>query len=189
MKKWSIIPVLALALLLGPSIDASAADTMYARANLKIVKGKLITWVNWQSTPTFIPVGSKMKVVSVNGKKAEVVDVEKDKQYTLDMGAEGDEYLAKFVTDKKPSLKGFAKSVKDNIARAIIKVGMTKEESYMAMGPPANADGVNTNTMTYEQIMKTDLWVYKRKRFGKNIGVQFDRATGNVSRTEGIWGQ
>ncbi len=64
-----------------------------------------------------------------------------------------------------------------------------REEAYMAMPPPVSADGLNTDKMTYEQIIKSDLWVYKRKRFGKNIGIQFGRATGKVNRTEGIWGQ
>jgi hypothetical protein len=190
MKKWSILTVLALALLIGPAAGADAEEsTMYAKANLKIIKGKLITWVNWQSTPTFIPVGTEIKVSYSGGKKAKLIDTYTDREYTLDIGAAGEEYLHKFVTDEKPSLDGFATHVSDNIKRAVIKVGMTKEEAYMAMGPPANADGLKTNTMTYEQIIKSDLWVYKRKRFGKNIGIQFDRATGKVSRTEGIWGQ
>ena len=189
MKKWSLIPVLAVAFFLGTTTGATAEETQYARANLKVIKGTLITWVNWQSTPIFIPVGTKMKVSYSGGKKATLIDTETEKQYTLDIGADGKEYLAKFVTDKKPSTKGFSENVRNNITRAIIKVGMTKEEAYMAMGPPANADGVKTNTMTYKQIMGSNLWVYKRSRFGKNIGIQFDRATGKVIRTEGIWSQ
>jgi hypothetical protein len=43
--------------------------------------------------------------------------------------------------------------------------------------------------MTYENIMAGDLWVYARRRFGKNIGVAFDPTTGKVNRTEGIWGK
>ncbi len=42
--------------------------------------------------------------------------------------------------------------------------------------------------MTYEKILESDLWVYARRRFGKNIGVAFDPTSGRVSRTEGIWG-
>ena len=189
MKKWSLIPALAVVFFLGTTTGATAEETQYARANLKVIKGKLITWVNWQSTPIFIPVGTKMKVSYSGGKKAELTDIEREKQYTLDIGADGKEYLAKFVTTKKPSTKGFSENVKNNITRAIIKVGMTKEEAYMAMGPPANADGAKTHKMTYEQIIKSDLWVYKRSRFGKNIGIQFDRATNKVTRTEGIWAQ
>ena len=66
--------------------------------------------------------------------------------------------------------------------------GMTKEQVYIAMGPPAVA-GIKTHGSDYEHIMSENLWIYKRKRFGKNIGVAFDRNTGLVQRTEGIWGR
>ncbi len=66
---------------------------------------------------------------------------------------------------------------------------MTKEQVYIAMSPPANVGNTRTNTMTYDNIMASDLWVYARRRSGKNIGVAFDSATGNVTRTEGIWGK
>jgi hypothetical protein len=66
---------------------------------------------------------------------------------------------------------------------------MTKEQVYIAMGPPTNVGQKRTNTMTYEQIMASDLWVYARRRFAKNIGVAFDSASGQVNRTEGIWGK
>jgi hypothetical protein len=42
--------------------------------------------------------------------------------------------------------------------------------------------------MTYNEIMKEDLWTYKRRRFSKNIGVSFGD-DGRVDRTEGIWGK
>jgi len=56
------------------------------------------------------------------------------------------------------------------------------------MGPPAWA-GKNTDSMTYAEIMRENLWTYKRKRFGKNIGVAFDPISGLVNKTEGIWGK
>ncbi len=40
--------------------------------------------------------------------------------------------------------------------------------------------------MTRDQIMGHGLWIYARKRFGKNIGVEFG-SEGKVIRTEGIW--
>jgi hypothetical protein len=57
------------------------------------------------------------------------------------------------------------------------------------MGPPTVLGKEKTHSMTYENIMAGDLWVYARRRFGKNIGVAFDPATGKVNRTEGIWGK
>jgi hypothetical protein len=79
--------------------------------------------------------------------------------------------------------------VRDHIRKAVAKVGMTREQVYIAMGPPTNVGKERTNNMTYDKIMASDLWVYARRRFGKNIGVAFDPATGLVNRTEGIWGK
>jgi hypothetical protein len=36
--------------------------TYYARCNLKVLKGKYITWVNWQAAPTYIPVNTELRV-------------------------------------------------------------------------------------------------------------------------------
>ena len=162
-------------------------DLYYARCNLKVIKGNYITWVNWQSTNTLVPAGTKLNVTR-GGSKATLVDVDTGKSYTLDIGSDGDAYLEKFVTKTPVKIKKFSKDVQMNIENAIAKIGMTKEEVYIAMGPPAWA-GQNTQSMTYKQIMAEDLWTYKRKRFGKNIGVAFDPKTGRVNRTEGIWGK
>jgi len=83
----------------------------------------------------------------------------------------------------------FSEEVQANIRQAVAKVGMTKEQVYIAMGPPTNVGKERTNKMTYDQIVASNLWVYARRRFGKNIGVAFDPATGLVNRTEGIWGK
>ena len=66
---------------------------------------------------------------------------------------------------------------------------MTKEQVYIAMGPPIGPKNARTKAMTYEDIMATDLWIYARKRFAKSIGVEFDPVTNRVIRTEGIWGR
>ena len=64
---------------------------------------------------------------------------------------------------------------------------MTKEQAYIAMGAPSTLSSGRTERMTLEEIMKSDNWIYSRRRFGKNIGVEFDVNTGKVMRTEGIW--
>lgn len=162
------------------------SDIYYARCNLKVIKGNHITWVNWQSTPMFIPVGTKLKVVK-SGKTASITDVKTGSSYTLDIGGDGDALLEKFVTKKPVDISRFSDDVQSNIRNTVARIGMTKEEVYIAMGPPTNISNARTKTITYENIMSADLWVYARRRFGKNIGVAFDPGTGRVNRTEGIW--
>jgi hypothetical protein len=166
----------------------SEKDIYYARCNLKVIKGNYITWVNWQSTPTFIPAGTKLKVIKA-GDKATVVREDTGSSYTLDIGSNGDVFLEKFVTKKPVDIKKFPADVQANIRSAVAKIGMTKKQVYIAMGPPTKVSNAKTNTMTYENIMGSDLWVYARRRFGKNIGVAFDPDSGRVNRTEGIWGK
>jgi len=163
-------------------------DIYYARCNLKVIKGNQITWVNWQSTPTFIPVNTKLRVAK-SGSTASLTDVATGTSYTLDIGADVDAFLEKFVTKKPVDVSRFSPDVQANIRNTVAKVGMTKEQVYIAMGPPVTVKETRTNTMTYENIMGADLWVYARRRFGKNIGVAFDPGTGIVNRTEGIWGK
>ena len=168
------------------SVEHREENVYYARCNLKVIEGNHITWVNWQSTPTFIPVGTKLKVTR-SGSTASVVNIETGSSYTLDIGADGDVFLEKFVTKKPLDINKFLADVQSNIKNTVARIGMTKQEVYIAMGPPTNVVNVRSNTKTYEDIMGADLWVYARKRFGKNIGVAFDPATGRVNRTEGIW--
>ncbi len=163
-------------------------DTYYARCNLKVIKGNYITWVNWQAAPTFIPAGTKLRVTKA-GNKATLENVKTGSSYELDIGADGDVFLEKFVTKKPLNIKKFPKNVQANIRNAVAKIGMTKEQVYIAMGPPTKISRGKTNTMIYEDIMGADLWIYARRRFGKNIGVAFDPNTGKVNRTEGIWGK
>ncbi|GAB62986.1 MAG: hypothetical protein DWB56_07300 [Candidatus Jettenia sp.] len=168
------------------NVDYDEKDIYYARCNLKVIKGNRITWVNWQSTPVFIPVGTKLKVVK-SGDTASVINVETGSSYTLDIGGDGDALLEKFVTKKPIDIDQFPADVQSNIRNTVARIGMTKEEVYIAMGPPTNISSARTKTMTYEDIMGADLWVYARRRAGKSIGVAFDPGTGRVNRTEGIW--
>jgi len=187
-KATGFLLVLWAAQLLHASGGNAQEDVYYARCNLKVIEGNEITWINWQAAPTFVPVGTKFRVTRT-GSKATLVNMETKATYTLDIGADGDAFLEKFVTKKPVGITDFPADVQADIRNAVAKVGMTKEQVYIAMGPPTNLGKSRTNTMTYENIMASDLWVYARRRFGKNIGVAFDPATGMVNRTEGIWGK
>lgn len=186
MKKAYFLIWLLVVLATTDIVLAEEAVTYFARCNLKVLKGSYITWVNWQASPTFIPVGTELKV-TITGSEATLVDTRKNITYTLDVGASGKEFLEKFVSKEKIDLKKFAQSIRENIKQAVARIGMSKEEVYIAMGPPAKVLTGDTNKMTYEEIMKHDLWIYARRRFGKNIGVSFDPENGKVNRTEGIW--
>ena len=160
-------------------------DVYFARCNLRLMNGKEITWVNWQAAPAFVPAGTRLNVTKA-GDRASLVNVETKAVYTLEIGGEADALLEKFVTKTPVDVKQYPQDVQANIRSAVAKVGMTKEQVYVAMGPPTNLGGERTRNMTYENIMAGDLWVYARKRMGKNIGVAFDPGTGRVHRTEGI---
>ena len=163
-------------------------DVYYARRNLKVVDKNEITWVNWQAAPTFLPVGTKFRVAR-KGSNASLVQMDTNVSYDLDIGADGDAFLEKFVTKQAVSVEQFPEDVRQNIRNAVARVGMTKEQVYIAMGPPTNLGQTRTSNMTYDNIMAGNLWVYARRRFAKNIGVAFDPVSGQVTRTEGIWGK
>jgi len=160
-------------------------DIYYARCNLRITKGDYISWANWQAAPTFLSAGTQLKVTK-SGSKAILVNVETQSTYTLDIGADEDVFLEKFLTKKPVNIKNFPPDVQTNIGNAVARVGMTKEQVYIAMGPPAKIPRGKTNKMTYEDIMGADLWLYATQRFGKNMGVRFDPYTGLANMTEGI---
>ncbi|MEK7842439.1 MAG: hypothetical protein AAB197_07170 [Deltaproteobacteria bacterium] len=161
----------------------------YARCNLKVLKGNKITWVNWQSSPSMVPAGTKLKVTKGDG-EATLVDAKTNTSYSLDIGASGDQFLEKFVTKKPVDISNLPANIQKDIKKGIPRNDMTKEQVYIAMGPPAYIDGKNkTDNATYENIMAANLWVYERRRLGKRIGIEFDASSGLVSRTEGVWGK
>jgi hypothetical protein len=185
---WSSPVLWVMLLLWGSGADAQEGAHAYARCNLKVLEGNEITWINWQAAPTFIPVGTKF-LVTRTGSKASLVTVDTQTPYTLDIGAEGEGLLEKFVSTHPVDIGRFPEEIQDNIRKAVAKVGMTKEQVYIAMGPPTNVGKSRTRELRYEKILESDLWIYARRRLGKNIGVAFDPASGRVSRTEGIWGK
>lgn len=184
MKKI-IYLIVVLVFIFAASFGFCEDDIYYARCNLKVIKGSLVTWVNWQATYEFIPVNTKLKVIN----ERKLVDFKTKREYTLDMGATGEVFLEKFVLKSPVNMKKFSKEAKTHIKDLVAKIGMTKEEVYIAMGPPSWITSGKTYNKTYDDIMASDLWVYKRRRFAKNIGVAFDPVSGQVNRTEGIWGK
>lgn len=182
---WAVLCAMCLAV---ATTGSAQEDVYYARCNLKVMDKNEITWVNWQAAPTFLPVGTKFRVTR-KGSKASLVQVDTNASYELDIGADGDVFLEKFVTKQSVSVEQFPEDVRQNIRNAVAKVGMTKAQVYIAMGPPTNLGQTRTSNMTYDNIMASNLWVYARRRFAKNIGVAFDPVSGQVTRTEGIWGK
>ena len=161
----------------------------YARCNLKVLKGNQITWVNYQSAPSFIPAGTKLKVTK-SSSTATLLDAATNVSYSLDAGASGDQFLEKFVTKKPVDISKLPTNIQEDIKKGIPRNGMTKEQVYIAMCPPGYINGKDkTDNATYENIISANLWVYERKRFAKRIGVEFDASSGLVSRTEGVWGK
>ena len=173
-----------------PNAVSAADDVYYARCNLKVLKGNEITWVNWQSSPSMLPAGTQFKIANSGGESVTLTDAKTGTTYNLDVGASGEQFLEKFVSKKKVSIDKFPEKVQADIKAGLPRAGMTKEQVYIAMGPPAYTDGKNkTNTSTYKDIMATNLWVYERRRFAKRIGIEFDASSGLVNRTEGVWGK
>ena len=108
-----------------PETSSKEENIYYARCNLKVIKGNYITWVNWQSTPTFIPVGAKLKVTR-SGSNASLVNTETGSSYTLDIGADGDAFLEKFVTKKPVDLNKYPAEGRTSIRNTVARIGMTK---------------------------------------------------------------
>jgi hypothetical protein len=187
MRKAMIVLIcLSVSVLIASS--ALADGVYYAKCNIKVLKDNSITWVNWQAAPHSIPVGTKLKVTR-SGQEAVFIREDTGEKYDVDLGADGDVYLEKFVSRKPVNISKFPKDVQSSIRKGIAKVGMNKEQVFMAMGAPAKVSSGSTERMTLGEIMQSDLWLYARMRFGKKIGVEFNEKTGKVIRTEGIWGK
>ncbi|MBI5236287.1 MAG: hypothetical protein HY886_08570 [Deltaproteobacteria bacterium] len=186
-KRLGLTGLVLCALIFLFAVAGHAEEVYYSRCNLKILpKGNQITWMNWQSTPSFIPVGTKLKVTVDNDKAAFVDD--KGTSYPVDLGASGQEFLEKFVTKHDIDVAKVGGKFAGDIKEAVIRVGMTREQAYMAMCMPAYINGKNSTEKTaYKEILAANQWVYERKRFAKRIGIEFDPGSGLVSRTEGIW--
>ena len=140
--------------------------TYYAACNLKVLQGNQIDYFNWQSATFVIPVGHRLEVAQSGG-RATLTDPEGGAKYHLNAG--GAEFMHKFLSEQPPSLDGISEEARANIANAVARMGMTKEEVYFAMGPPYRV-GANqpTTHMTRDQVMSQNLWIYARRRFGKN---------------------
>ena len=113
----------------------------YARCNLKVLEGNFITWINWQSTWVFVPVGTELKMSK--GKKYVYLQETTGTSYILDAGNPGDAYLEKFVTRVRPDISKFPDNIQANIRNTVARIGMTKEQAYIAMGPWGDEDTYN----------------------------------------------
>jgi len=162
-----------------------AGETYYARCNLKIAKGKYISWINWQHAPEFIPVNTKLEIV-VKGAEAIVTRQDNGKSYKMDYGTEGEAYLGKFLSRNAVDLSIFPEDVQASIKASTISLGMTKEQVYISMGPPSLLMHTNTTGNTYEQILTSNQWSYTSRRWGNYIKIVFDAKSGKVIGKEGI---
>lgn len=159
------------------------AETYYARCNMKVVeKGNYVTWENFRvdAGQRTIAVGTKLTgdgstLTEPNGST-----------FTMKLGADGAQYLAKFVSKQPVSVGG---SHAGDIKNGIPRVGMTKEQVYKALCAPAYVDGKNaTKGMTYDEIMKASQWTWRRRTFATNIGVRFD-SSGKATEVAGVYGK
>ncbi len=194
MKIFKVIAVIfgVFFLIIGiASSSINANDIYYARCNLKVLKGGRITWINWQSAPSFVPVGTKLEVTPLGGGNYSLKVLSSGAVYVLDAGADGAPFLEKFVSRSPVKIESFSPLAQASIKIATAKIGMSKIEVYTSLGPPTyildfTATWVDTKFKTYDDIMKASEWAYKRRRFAKNIGIKFD-PHGRVYYTEGIW--
>src|SRR3974377_886909 len=70
--RWlMVLGAIPCSLTFAPVVHAQE-NFVYARCNFKVHGGNEITWINWQASPTFIPVGTKLRVTRT-GSKASVV--------------------------------------------------------------------------------------------------------------------
>ncbi|MBI5970142.1 MAG: hypothetical protein HY884_03200 [Deltaproteobacteria bacterium] len=157
------------------------AETYYARCNMKVLdKGNYVTWENWRTDAKQrnIAVGTKLTgdgttMTEPNGGT-----------FTMKVG-DGAQFLAKFVSKSPVSVGGGAHA--GDIKSGVPRVGMTKEQVYMALCAPMYIDGKNsTKGMTYDEIMKGSQWIWKKGTFTTNIGVRFD-AAGKATEVAGVY--
>jgi len=93
--------------------------TYFARCNLKILKGNYITWVNWQSAPTFIPVETPLSIENI-GEKVIIKELKRGRHYTLDVGAKGNIYLEKFITKNPVEITQFPDEIQNQLISSAI---------------------------------------------------------------------
>lgn len=163
-------------------------NPLYVQCHLKVLKPGYITWVNYTASQDFVPAGTPVTLVSYTATRATFTRQDNGTSYTLDFGngssdAHSLQLIHKFIDEAPPLVD--AGEFQSEIDQKIAKIGMTKEQVYYSMGPPAWA-GAKTNTLDKSQIMNAPLWRYERRTFGKDVGIQFD-ANGIVTKTEGIW--
>lgn len=160
----------------------------YTRANVRHLPGNLVTWENWQSTVLMIPPGTK---VTIPDTKFFVVDATGARYQTNFLGNPA--VLDKFFAAEPPDVSA-SDETRAAIERGAPKVGMTKAEIFMALGPPTlTLDPVTgtwlwSNRTNLNQMMASDYWSWVRRKFSKKLGVYFDKQ-GVAYRVEGAFSQ
>jgi hypothetical protein len=180
---------------LGGSSSAYAGpNPLYTQCHLKLAKPGYATWVNWVKSPTFIPYGTAVRLENFSFTRASFTRLDTQETILLDFGSANShsqalELLHKFIDTAPPSLNPGA--FQAAIDRKTAKIGMTKEQVYVSLGPPAYMDSTKTLSADKRTIFTSNLWIYERASTAfvkhKRIGVAFNSSTGLVERTEGIW--
>jgi hypothetical protein len=174
MTNGSRIIIVFFAFLLATSFWAPPArsqgdvegKTFYTAANIWYEKPDKILSTNYHRG-TILPVGTKVTVTEVRGKKIRFIDargvgfaiefVKKHSSAEIDLWA----YFGRYFSTKNPLGKGtpyqgFSEKEKRNIKSGEIAVGMSKEAVLMAYGyPPAHRT----------PSLEADQWVYWISRF------------------------
>lgn len=185
LARFSIIAILFSVLLLqgGCALspeDQAAADKLegkvvYTQVNMHSLKGKVVTWINYQ-VDSLIPVNTRVTVDKISGSK--VVFTLKETGQTLALknkasrsGMDGLAWASKHFAPIPVNLAKFKKSEREAIALAKAQPGMSKEAVIVALGyPPAHKT----------PSLDSPSWLYWINKWNK-IAVEFG-SDGKVKR-------
>ncbi len=168
-------------------IEFTIDETYYTRCNLRVLDENVITWKNYQKTGELLKVNTALVLLEKNGTNIVLGTRYTGKKYTLDAGQNADIYIQKYLTDEKLDLTDFSKVDRKGIEEAKVFREMSNEAVYIAMGPPMRISGGRTFYRTYNEIIKSDMWIYLKRKGGGRITVGFHPYTQKVNRIEGFW--
>lgn len=170
---WTTLLLLSSTSVFAEGSDDLLGKKLYTQVNMHSLKGKSITWVNYQ-VDSLIPVNSEVVVETIKGggviftvtKTGERLKLKNKERRS---GLDGYAWAKKHFAPKKRSLKRFNKLEKEGIRTGMAKIGMSKDAILVALGyPPAHKT----------PSLKGDYWLFWRNRWRK-IGVTFTK--GKVS--------
>lgn len=160
------------------SIAVTAAETadqligrvLYTQVNIHSLKGKTVTWVNYQ-VESLIPVNTEVTIDAISGSKITFTINETGQQLKLKnkqrrSGMDGLAWAKKHFGPRRVALGKFTRNERDAIERATARKGISKDAVITALGyPPAHQT----------PSLKNNYWLYWRNRWDK-FGVNFDKA-------------